>query len=196
MGRLESCNENLKINVNQYDYWCFSSSSNWDNYIHLVKPNEEFIDIVLDCSMDDKVLVKDISSGLIRITVLCSKGYKFVSNDSVLMTIFNERMESKRTDDNIPLYMFQVGTYYLEVKLNSDEINSEITINYGLESSLTAQLFNMEEREVPASVIGELVMKKLKEVDEVAYVRFASVYREFKDVNAFMDELAVFLKNK
>ena len=42
----------------------------------------------------------------------------------------------------------------------------------------------------------ELVMKKLKEVDEVAYVRFASVYREFKDVNAFMDELAVFLKNK
>ena len=58
------------------------------------------------------------------------------------------------------------------------------------------QIFNMEEREVPASVIGELVMKKLKEVDEVAYVRFASVYREFKDVNAFMDELAVFLKNK
>ena len=58
------------------------------------------------------------------------------------------------------------------------------------------QIFNMEEREVHASVIGELVMKKLKEVDEVAYVRFASVYREFKDVNAFMDELAVFLKNK
>ena len=46
------------------------------------------------------------------------------------------------------------------------------------------------------AVVGELVMKKLKEVDEVAYVRFASVYREFKDVNAFMDELATFLKNK
>ena len=44
--------------------------------------------------------------------------------------------------------------------------------------------------------IGELVMKKLKLVDEVAYVRFASVYREFKDVNAFMDELAKFLNNK
>lgn len=58
------------------------------------------------------------------------------------------------------------------------------------------QIFNMEEREVPTSVIGELVMKKLKDVDEVAYVRFASVYREFKDVNAFMDELATFLKNK
>ena len=46
------------------------------------------------------------------------------------------------------------------------------------------QIFNMGEREIPASLIGELVMKKLKDVDEVAYVRFASVYREFKDVNA------------
>ena len=51
------------------------------------------------------------------------------------------------------------------------------------------QIFNREEREVPSSVIGELVMKNLKELDEVAYVRFASVYREFKDVNTFMEEL-------
>lgn len=57
-------------------------------------------------------------------------------------------------------------------------------------------IFNMEEKEIPASTIGELVMKKLKDVDEAAYVRFASVYREFTDVNAFMDELAKFLKNK
>ena len=47
-----------------------------------------------------------------------------------------------------------------------------------------------------SALIGELVMKKLKDVDEVAYVRFASVYREFKDVNAFMEELAKFLNNK
>ena len=58
------------------------------------------------------------------------------------------------------------------------------------------QIFNMGEREIPASLVGELVMKKLKDVDEVAYVRFASVYREFKDVNAFMEELAKFLNNK
>ena len=49
-------------------------------------------------------------------------------------------------------------------------------------------------REVPTSVIGELVMAKLEEVDEVAYVRFASVYREFKDVNTFMEELGKLLK--
>ena len=58
------------------------------------------------------------------------------------------------------------------------------------------QIFSMEEREIPSVTIGELVMKKLKMVDEVAYVRFASVYREFKDVNAFMEELAKFLNNK
>ena len=58
------------------------------------------------------------------------------------------------------------------------------------------QIFNMEEKEVETSVIGELVMRKLKQLDEVAYVRFASVYREFKDVNTFMEELGKLLKNK
>ncbi len=61
---------------------------------------------------------------------------------------------------------------------------------------IETQIFGREEKEIPASEVGELVMKKLKDVDEVAYVRFASVYREFKDVNAFMAELATFLKNK
>ena len=51
------------------------------------------------------------------------------------------------------------------------------------------QIFNMEEKEIASSVIGELVMDKLKDVDQVAYVRFASVYREFKDVNTFMHEI-------
>lgn len=51
------------------------------------------------------------------------------------------------------------------------------------------EIFNREEREVASSVIGEIIMDKLKDLDSVAYVRFASVYREFKDVNTFMDEL-------
>ena len=55
-------------------------------------------------------------------------------------------------------------------------------------------IFNMELREVPTSMIGELVMDKLKDIDAVAYVRFATVYREFKDVNTFMDELKKMLK--
>lgn len=55
-------------------------------------------------------------------------------------------------------------------------------------------IFSLEEKEVPSSVIGEMVMDELKRIDEVAYVRFASVYREFKDVNTFMDELKKILK--
>ncbi|MGN0426685.1 MAG: transcriptional regulator NrdR [Agathobacter sp.] len=51
------------------------------------------------------------------------------------------------------------------------------------------ELFNREEKEIQSTVIGELLMDKLKDLDQVAYVRFASVYREFKDVNTFMNEL-------
>ena len=58
------------------------------------------------------------------------------------------------------------------------------------------EIFNREEREIPSGTIGELVMNKLKDLDAVAYVRFASVYREFKDVNTFMDELKSVLNDK
>lgn len=55
---------------------------------------------------------------------------------------------------------------------------------------------NSLEREVPTSYIGELVMERLKNLDEVAYVRFASVYRQFKDINTFVDELNKLLLEK
>ena len=54
-------------------------------------------------------------------------------------------------------------------------------------------IFNMEVREIESTTIGEIVMDKIKDLDQVAYVRFASVYREFKDVNTFMDELGKLL---
>ena len=57
-------------------------------------------------------------------------------------------------------------------------------------------LFAKEEREISSSVIGELVMEKLKDLDPVAYVRFASVYREFKDVDTFMQELTKLLEHQ
>ncbi len=63
-------------------------------------------------------------------------------------------------------------------------------------ASLERELQEMGEREVESRLIGEMVMNKLYEVDEVAYVRFASVYRSFKDVNQFMDELRDLLKIK
>ena len=54
---------------------------------------------------------------------------------------------------------------------------------------IETEIFNREEKEIPSTVIGEIVMDKLKDLEAVAYVRFASVYREFKDINTFMYEL-------
>ena len=61
---------------------------------------------------------------------------------------------------------------------------------------IEAVLQNSLDREVSSDKIGELVMDKLKDVDEVAYVRFASVYRQFKDINTFMNELNKLLNPK
>ena len=58
-----------------------------------------------------------------------------------------------------------------------------------LVDEIETEIFCNEDKEVGSDVIGELIMDKLKDLDPVAYVRFASVYREFKDVNTFMDEL-------
>jgi len=55
-------------------------------------------------------------------------------------------------------------------------------------------LRNTLDREVQSKVIGEMVMEKLRSIDEVAYVRFASVYRQFKDINRFMEELEKLLE--
>ena len=58
-----------------------------------------------------------------------------------------------------------------------------------LVDEVETEIFSREEKEISSRIIGELVMNKLKDLEAVAYVRFASVYREFKDINTFMDEL-------
>ena len=63
-------------------------------------------------------------------------------------------------------------------------------------SEIEQELQNSLEREISTESIGEKVMEKLKNADEVAYVRFASVYRQFKDINTFMEELNKLLKEK
>ncbi|HOJ43232.1 MAG TPA: transcriptional regulator NrdR [Syntrophorhabdaceae bacterium] len=63
-------------------------------------------------------------------------------------------------------------------------------------SRIEYNLFEKNEREIRCSEIGEMVMDELKKLDEVAYVRFASVYRQFKDINEFMDELKELLIKK
>ena len=66
--------------------------------------------------------------------------------------------------------------------ISADSINKLI-------DEVETEIFSREEKEIPSAVIGEIVMEKLKNLEAVAYVRFASVYREFKDINTFMDEL-------
>lgn len=63
-------------------------------------------------------------------------------------------------------------------------------------NAIETEIFNREEKEIPSKVIGGIVMDHLKALDEVAYVRFASVYREFKDVNTFMTEIKKILDKK
>ncbi len=58
-----------------------------------------------------------------------------------------------------------------------------------LVSEIESEIYNLDEREISTKTIGEIVMAKLRELDEVAYVRFASVYRDFKDKNEFMQEV-------
>lgn len=62
-------------------------------------------------------------------------------------------------------------------------------------NNIETELKNTMEREITSKQIGEMVMESLKGVDEVAYVRFASVYREFKDINIFMEEIKKILQN-
>lgn len=66
----------------------------------------------------------------------------------------------------------------------------------GMIDAIEAELFQMDSKEVPSTIVGELVMDRLKELDEVAYVRFSSVYREFTDVHTFMKELEKLYKKK
>ena len=62
--------------------------------------------------------------------------------------------------------------------------------------AIELSIFNREEKEIPSSEIGEIVMENLKTLDPVAYVRFASVYRQFKDINTFMEELNKLINEK
>ena len=64
------------------------------------------------------------------------------------------------------------------------------------QSKKEQQAQNSLDREIPSTVIGKLAMDKLKNIDEVAYVRFASVYRQFKDINTFMEELSRMIEKK
>lgn len=91
-----------------------------------------------------------------------------------------EQYERRKIQDGITRACYKRPVPVEKIESVMDEIETEV--------------FNREEKEIPRSLIGEIVMDKLKDLDAVAYVRFASVYREFKDVDTFMDELKKIMK--
>lgn len=82
------------------------------------------------------------------------------------------------------------------VKKACEKRNISINVIEEFIDELERDLREIGEKEIPAATIGERIMAKLHELDDVAYVRFASVYREFKDVNDFVSELKTLLSNQ
>ena len=91
---------------------------------------------------------------------------------------------------------WHTATNVTALKINVEAAQEALRKLDQLADEIEQTLQNEMEREIPSTEIGELVMDKLKDVDEVAYVRFASVYRSFKDINTFMEELTKLLKQK
>lgn len=117
----------------------------------------------------------------------------------------NKRFTTYETVENIPVLVIKKdGTRepfdkrkILNGLLRACE-KRPVSINelQALVDEIEKSIYNSLDQEITSKKIGELVMNKLREIDEVSYVRFASVYRQFKDINTFMDELNKILKEK
>lgn len=143
------------------------------------------------CNQDDTRVVDsrpaDDNSSIRRRRLCDACGRRFTTYEKVetipLVVIKKDRTreqyDRRKIEDGVMRAYYKRPTPIQKIREMLDEVEREI--------------FNREEKELESKVIGEIVMEKLKELDAVAYVRFASVYREFKDVNTFMDELKKFL---
>ena len=143
------------------------------------------------CNQDDTRVVDsrpaDDNSSIRRRRLCDACGKRFTTYEKVetipLIAIkkdqTRERYDRRKVEDGVMRACYKRPTPIQKIREMIDEVEMEI--------------FRREEKEIESKVIGEIVMDRLKDLDAVAYVRFASVYREFKDVNTFMDELKKFL---
>lgn len=141
---------------------------------------------VSDTKVIDSRPADDNSSIRRRQCVVCGKRFTTYEKLETMPLMVIKKDRSREAYDRSKIESGVVHSCHKR-PVSTQQINSLI-------DEIENQIFNMEEKEVETSVIGELVMCKLKQLDEVAYVRFASVYREFKDVNTFMEELGKLLK--
>ncbi|MCI5884118.1 MAG: transcriptional regulator NrdR [Clostridiales bacterium] len=103
-----------------------------------------------------------------------------------LVIIKKDQTREPYNRDKIEQGIFRSCT---KLAISVDDINQVV-------DQIETEIFNLGEKEVSSKYIGEVVMERLKTLNPVAYVRFASIYREFKDVNTFMDEIKKILDNQ
>ena len=116
-----------------------------------------------------------------RVCDECGKRFTTYEKIETIPLIIIKKDNNRETYDRAKIEAGVLRACYKR-PVSANQINQLI-------DEVETEIFNMEEKEIPSDVIGEIVMNKLKNLEAVAYVRFASVYREFKDINTFMDEL-------
>lgn len=116
-----------------------------------------------------------------RVCDECGKRFTTYEKIETIPLIIIKKDENRETYDRAKIEAGVLRACHKR-PISANQINQMI-------DEVETEVFNMEEKEIASDVIGEIVMNKLKDLDTVAYVRFASVYREFKDINTFMDEL-------
>lgn len=127
--------------------------------------------------------------GSIRRRRCCDEcGKRFTTYEKV-ETIPLIVIKKDNTRDQYDRSKIEKGILQASYKLPISAVEIQKTID-----AIETEIFKLEDKEIPTHVIGEIVMDKLKDLHEVAYVRFASIYREFKDVNTFMSEIKKILE--
>lgn len=120
-----------------------------------------------------------------RECIACAKRFTTYEIIETVPIVVVKKDKSRQAFDRVKLFNGMLRACEKR-PVSIDQIEKVVT-------DIETELQNSLDREVTSVHIGELVMEKLKELDEVAYVRFASVYRQFKDINTFMDELTKLL---
>ena len=111
----------------------------------------------------------------------CSKRFTTYEKVEAIPLVIIKKDETREVYDRSKI---EAGIYRSchKRQISMEQINRLI-------DEIEATIFNLEKKEISSSQVGEIVMDKLKNFDQIAYVRFASVYREFKDVTTFIDEI-------
>ena len=120
-----------------------------------------------------------------RLCDSCGRRFTTYENvETIPLTVIKKNLNREQYDRNKLSNGVRRACYKRPIA--SDKLEAMI-------DAIEGDIFNAEDKEISSTKIGEIVMSHLKDLDSVAYVRFASVYREFKDVSTFMDELKKFL---